>query len=180
MSRDEPISILDDQDVDSILASIPPPPAVIILSLEGDAYETRVGDIVQFFSGSGGFQGTLAYVRAFTDTGRINVCMPSNQQIRSYKAKNIRFLCREEDEFGVKFHQQHNTRRWQQLTTDQDDDEGTESETSHSEFHGDTMDLFDAAAQSNYSLQGVSSGARTVTSKEHWIDTPIGAICSIM
>ena len=153
---------------------------MIILSLEGDAYKARVGDVVQVLSGSDGLQGILAYVRAFTDTGRINVCMPSNQQIRTYKAKNIRFVCDEEDEFGVNFHQQHNTCRWQQLTTDQNCDEDTESEISHSEFQGDTMDPFDATAQSNNSLQGVSSGTMMMPSKEHWIDTVIGIICNIM
>ena len=180
MSRNEPINILDDQDVDSILASIPPPPAVIILSLEGDTYETRVGDIVQVLSSSGGFQGTLAYVRAFTDTGRISVCMPSNQQIRSYKAKNIRFVCREEDGFGANFHQQHNTCRWQRMAPDQEDGEDPESEASRSDFHGDTVDLCNTALQSNNSLQGVNSGARAVASKEHWIDAPIGAVCIVM
>ena len=80
---EDPIIIRDDDDVHSILENIDPAPSVNILSLEGDMYEARLGDIVQVLSSSGGFQGTLAYAQAFTDIGQINVCMPINQQIQA-------------------------------------------------------------------------------------------------
>ena len=181
-SESDAIVSLDDSEVESILASIGPGPSVAILSLEGDTYEARVGDVVQVLSGSGGFQGTLGYVRAFTDTGRITVSMPANQQIRSYKAKNIRYLCREDDEFGRNFHQQHDTHRWQRLAEGQEHDHeaGSLSDESHGSFHEGAVTSLVGNPLNNCLLPGTVSGATPMLAKDHWIDTPIGAICNIL
>ena len=159
---------VDDDGIDSILANIPPGPVVTIQSLEGGPVDCMMGDIVQVLSTSSGVQGTLAYVCAFTDTGRITVIMPANRHhIRSYKAKNIRFVCREEDGFGIKFHQQHNTLRWQHLVVEEVTD--SPSESSLDGFQGDSPTPLSSTLQNS-----------TKPSEEYWIDTVVGTVCSMM
>ena len=176
----EPVILLDDEDIDSILANIAPGPTVLIRSLEGDTHAAKVGDIVQVVSSSGGFQGTLAYVRCFTDTGRLSVVMPSNHQIRTYMAKNIRFLCREEDEFGINFHQRHNTCRWQHMLMNQEQEADLQSEDSGMAFPEDPVQQPDGTLHGSSILQGTFSGAVSATPKEHWVLTAVGAVCGIM
>jgi len=174
------VVIRDDSEVESILASIGPGPSVSVLSLEGDTYDVQVGDIVQVLSNSGGFQGVLAYVLAFTDTGRITVVMPANQEIRSYKAKNIRYLCREEDDFGVKFHQQHNTRRWQRLMLDQEQESDSQSENSHVGSQEITENSLAGSPHVAGPLQGPIVGVVNSPVMGHWIFAIVETVCVIM
>ena len=166
-TEDGAVVILDDDDIDSILANLPPGPVATIKNLEGDPYDCMMGDIVQVLSASSGFQGTLAYVCAVTDTGRITVTIPANHQIRSYKAKNIRFVCREQDGFGIKFHRQHNTLRWQHLVVDEEND--SQGEGLLDDFQGG------ATTPLSSTLQNSSK-----PSEGYWIDTVVGTVCSMM
>ena len=167
-TEDGAVINVDDDGVDSILANIPPGPVVAIQSLEGGPVDCMMGDIVQVLSTSSGVQGTLAYVCAFTDTGRITVVIPAHRhQIRSYKAKNIRFVCREQDGFGIKFHQQHNTLRWQHLVVKEETD--SHSEGSLDDFQGGTPSPLSNTLQNS-----------TKPSEGYWIDTVVGTVYNMM
>ena len=47
---------------------------VVLNGLEGGVHFAERGDIVIVLSPSGGCTGTMAYVKAFTKTGRVKVC----------------------------------------------------------------------------------------------------------
>mmetsp|Transcript_1621 Transcript_1621/g.2497 ORF Transcript_1621/g.2497 Transcript_1621/m.2497 type:complete len:156 (-) Transcript_1621:305-772(-) len=155
----------------------------MIASVEGDSYYPNRGDIVQVLSSNGGFLGTLAYIDHFTKIGRINGIMPSKNRIRTFKAKYIRYVCREEDEFGLLFHQQHETLRWQDLVNileheaggQLSDSDGNSHEGSvgsmHEEMQYDTVEM---------APQDTSSAVAMKRSENHCITAVLGVVCTIL
>ena len=134
-------------------------------------------------SNSGGFLGTLAYIYRFMKTGRINVIMPSNHQIRTFKAKYIRYVCREEDEFGLLFHQQHETLRWRNLSHRLEHEAGDQANDSDGSSQNSSINSMQEDAQYEtfeITSQDASSSAVLDRSENHWISAVLNTVCAIL